>query len=93
MTDHKGLPVAGYKAQNDFNVMRVNQNKSFEEQILRVLDALAQEPDVDKRWLAIGRTKIEEGFMAVNRSIFKPGRVRLKDDPPEYDPAVHEKTK
>lgn len=77
---HQGLPVAGYKPQNEFNVLRVNQNKAFEEQVLRVLDVLAQEPDVDKRWLAIGRTSIEQGFMSVNRAIFQPGRVKLEGD-------------
>ncbi len=45
---------------------------------------LAAQPEgtVDKRWLAIGRTAIEQGFMAVNRSIFKPGRVVLPDEVP-----------
>jgi hypothetical protein len=81
MTENKGLPVAGYKSQSDANVALVNANKQAEESILRLLDALGQLPDVDKRWLATGRTEIEKGFMAVNRSIFKPARVRLDTDP------------
>jgi len=28
---------------------------------------------IDKRWLAIGQTKLQLGFMAVNRSITRPG--------------------
>ncbi len=31
-------------------------------------------------WLAIARTQIEQGFMALNRAVFKPGRVRLAED-------------
>ena len=79
MTDakHKGLPVAGYQPQSQMNLALVNANKEAEEVILRCLDDLAAMPDVDKRWLAIGRTQIEQGFMAVNRSIFKPGRVAI----------------
>ena len=77
MTEHKGLPVEGYRPQNETNVSLVNRNKVHEEEVLRVLDELSAMPDVDKRWLAIGRTAIENGFMAVNRSIFKPGRVKL----------------
>lgn len=76
---HEGLPVAGYKPQSDKNVELVNGMKVTEEVVLRCLDDLAAMPDVDKRWLAIGRTQIEQGFMAVNRSIFKPGRVPLSD--------------
>lgn len=77
---HQGLPVSGYAPQSDANVERVNLNKRIEEQTLRLLDVLAQQPDIDKRWLAIGRTSIEQGFMAVNRAVFQPGRVKLEGD-------------
>jgi hypothetical protein len=70
-----GLPVAGYRPQTDSAVARVNFNKAAEEQVLLILDTLAGDDDVDKRWLAIGRTQIEQGFMAVNRAIFKPARA------------------
>lgn len=80
LAKHDGLPVAGYRPQSGSNVDLVNTNKHIEEQVLRVLDALANIPDTDKRWLAIGRTAIEQGFMAINRSIFKPGRVKLPTD-------------
>ncbi len=77
MSEHKGLPVEGYRPQGEQNISLVNRNKIHEEEVLRVLDELAGLPEVDKRWLAIGRTAIENGFMAVNRAIFKPGRVNL----------------
>lgn len=77
---HQGLPVAGYQPQSSQNVEWVNQNKEVEEMILRVLDAHAANPAIDKRWLAIGRTAIEQGFMAVNRAIFKPARLVLPGD-------------
>lgn len=75
MTDHKGLPVEGYKPQSTEKVELVNDNKRLEERVLRVLDDLAKRDDIDKRWLAIGRTHIEEAFMAINRSVFQPARV------------------
>jgi len=37
---------------------------------------------IDKRWLAIGRTQLEQAFMAINRSVFQPERVKLPDDKP-----------
>lgn len=79
---HEGLPVSGYKPQNTQAVNAVNQNKAIEEKVLRILDELKGDPNlrVDQRWLAVGRTHIEEGFMAINRSIFKPGRVALPGD-------------
>lgn len=79
MTQHQGLPVAGYTAQPSENVQMVNINKRDEERLLRSLDQYAINPDVDKRWLAIARTHIEQGFMALNRAIFKPARIELDD--------------
>lgn len=74
---HNGLPVAGYKPQNEEAVKLVNENKYAEEAVLQILDELAARDDVDKRWLAIGRTQIEQGFMAVNRAVFQPERAKL----------------
>jgi hypothetical protein len=79
--EHTGLPVAGYRPQSTDKVDLVNANKTEEERVLRLLDHLATLPDTDKRWLAIGRTAIENGFMAVNRSVFRPARIPLAGDP------------
>lgn len=80
MAEHKGLPVAGYRPQSDTKVQTVNEFKKTEECILRALDNLKQDTEIDQRWLAIGRTKLEEAFMAINRSVFKPDRVTLPSD-------------
>ena len=72
---HEGLPVAGYKPQGAAAVKAVNINKAVEELTLRVLDKLKDDPAVDPRWLQAGRTQIEQGWMAINRAVFKPGRV------------------
>jgi len=74
---HQGLPVPGYRPQSGDAVQQVTASKYLEERVLRLLDDLAAAPGIDKRWLAIGRTQIEQGFMAVNRSVFKPTRVDL----------------
>ena len=77
-----GLPVSGYKPQSDSSVALVNENKRLEEMILRRFDGLATIADdhpsypLDVRWFAIARTHIEQGFMALNRAIFKPDRVK-----------------
>ena len=74
---HKGLPVPGYKDQPTLKIELVTRCKYAEEEALRLLDDLAAHHPLDPRWYAIGRTDIEKGFMAVNRSIFKPARVKL----------------
>jgi hypothetical protein len=78
MSMHDGLPVAGYRPQSTEAVDLVNANKQAEERTLRMLDSLVGR--VDARWLAIGRTQIELGWMAVNRAIFQPSRALLPSD-------------
>lgn len=80
MPDHKGLPVKGYQPQNEDKIALVNRMKEHEERVLRDLDDFKNIPSIDQRWLAIGRTALEQAFMAVNRSVFKPGRVDLPED-------------
>jgi hypothetical protein len=85
MTDHKGLPVAGYRQQPQAAVDLVNENKKTEERILRLIDDLQNGTirsgdsieafQADGRWLAIARTDLEKGFMALNRAIFQPTRI------------------
>lgn len=76
----EGLPVRGYVAQSPEAIDMVNINKEVEERLLRILDMLEQGDKVDKRWLAIGRTHIEQGFLAINRAIFKSVRTTLPED-------------
>lgn len=74
-------PVLGDKPQSPRAFAAVNVVKTLEENVLQFLDKLAldRELAVDGRRLAIGRTQIELGFMAINSAIFKPERVELPD--------------
>lgn len=81
MSDEKNpLPVPGYTPQTQATIDVVTANKHLEERVLRQFDQLAQTPGIDGRWLAIGRTHIEQGFMAMNRAVFKPQRVQLPEN-------------
>lgn len=80
MSENTPLPVKGYVGQSDEKISLVNTNKELEERVLRQLDDLKTREDVDQRWLAIGRTHLEQAFMAINRSVFQPMRVRLPED-------------
>lgn len=80
MTDHKGLPVKGYTDQPEVKINIVNQHKVMEEEVLRRMDRLKDIDGIDGRWLAIARTNIEQGFMALNRAVFQPQRIQLPED-------------
>ncbi|QDY99066.1 hypothetical protein FQ775_01035 [Nitratireductor mangrovi] len=83
----EGLPVSGYRPQTPEAIETVNALKDMEEHVLRLLDEVAEDRTIaaDGRWLAIGRTMIEQGLMAANRAIFKPERIAL---PEEDDPVI-----
>lgn len=72
-----GLPVSGYTPQSPEAILVVNGFKQVEENILASLDALADcenfEPDAE--WLAAGRLQLQQAFMCINRSVFKPERL------------------
>lgn len=80
------LPVDGYRPQTRQAVSLVNHFKHVEEEILRTLDSMSRpgagnDPArFDQRWLAIGRTHLEQAFMAINRSVFRPERLTFSDD-------------
>ena len=77
---HEGLPVHGYKPQGKEALDLVNANKAVEELVLSMFDELGARDDIDPRWLAIGRSQIEQGFMAVNRAVFQPERMQLPSE-------------
>lgn len=70
------LQVHGYKMQSDQNVKLVNLNKELEERVLQALDTLREVPGIDQDWLSAGRLQIQQGFMAVNRAVFQPARLK-----------------
>lgn len=65
-------------SMEEINAAMIEQMRVHEEIVLRLLDELSKLDDVDRRWLAVGRTSIEQGFMAVNRSIVSPPRLVLQ---------------
>jgi len=81
MTEHNGLPVAGYRKQSEKNVELVNKAKEIEERALRHLDELRSGgSDFDQRMVSLAVTGIQEAFMWANRAVFQPDRVKLPED-------------
>lgn len=78
--DNQPLPVRGYVPQSDENVNLANEGKELEERYLRWLEKLEKLESTDKRFIALGKTNIQQGAMWAIRSIFKPNRVVLAKD-------------
>lgn len=86
--------VSGYTAQPDAKVALVNSFKEDEERLLRKVENLIDTSEYevrgplgdsiknryDTRWAAVARTHFQEGFMALNRAVFQPQRIKLPED-------------
>ena len=65
-------PIQGYNSLAQPAIDLINIVQRSEQSVLTIIRDLADDADVDPRWLAIGRADIEKGFMAVRRSIACP---------------------
>ncbi len=77
MTEHAGLPVAGYRPQSDEKVNLVNENKILEERVLRQIEKIKDAGGYDVRMASIAFTGVQEAFMWLNRAVFQPSRIEL----------------
>lgn len=64
--------LPGYRQLDAEDARVIGDIKMHEQKIEQLLERLHHMPGVDQRWLAIGRTDIQKGFMAVVRSVAKP---------------------
>lgn len=62
--------IKGYRELDQSEIDAMNKVKAIAAQVGELLDTL---DTADPRWLSIGKTDLQKGFMAVTRSIAKPG--------------------
>lgn len=77
--DNQHKQIKGYRdlSQEEINLM--NEGKALAEKVGAWIQGLEELPIasgnpnlIDKRWLAIGKTQLQQGFMAAIRSIARP---------------------
>jgi hypothetical protein len=65
--------IKGYRDLTRDEIDAMNTIKALAEQVGEFVENMAQSPgDEDQRWVAIGRTHLQQGFMALTRAIAKP---------------------
>lgn len=64
--------INGYRTLSQEEIDLMNEGKELEKKCLAYLFKLEQVNDIDHRWLSIGKTDIQKGFMAAVRSVAKP---------------------
>jgi hypothetical protein len=65
-------PITGYRQLTAGEIHWINRVKEKAKEVGYLLDEIRIHGDPDPRWLAIGKTDLQQGFMAVIRAIAKP---------------------
>lgn len=67
------MDIKGYRVLSDNEIALINRIKAVGEQVRVLLeDELVSVSGLDTRWLAIGKTDLQKGFMALVRAVAKP---------------------
>lgn len=65
-------PILGHRDLNQVEIDLINECKGIEQSCIALVDRLKDTMATDKRWVAIGATDLQTGFMALVRSIARP---------------------
>ena len=73
MVENQHRKITGYRELSETEIALMNEGKALAQMVGQYLDNVAAaDVPVDQRWLAIGKTDLQKGFMAVIRSIAQP---------------------
>lgn len=64
--------IKGYRDLSQAEIDLMNEAKDLAEKCGALVDRLRIESGIDQRWVAIGATDLQKGFMSVIRGIAKP---------------------
>ena len=64
--------IVGYRQLNETEAAAMNEVKALAAQCGDLVARLSADGTLDHRWIAIGRTELQQGFMALTRAIAQP---------------------
>lgn len=78
MVDNQHQKIKGYRDLTEEEISLMNETKELAQKVgelvdkLKASDAVPTEQGIDLRWVSIGATQLQQGFMALIRSIAQP---------------------
>lgn len=70
--DNQHREITGYRDLAETEIALMNEVKQHGEDLDALVTKLHGVPDVDQRWVAIGRTELQQGLMALVRAVARP---------------------
>ncbi|WP_068315775.1 DUF7681 family protein [Polycladidibacter hongkongensis] len=70
--DNQHRKIKGYRELSQDEIDLMNEIKIKGKELGELTEKLFSSDAIDKRWLAIGTTNLQQGLMALTRSVAKP---------------------
>ena len=67
--------IAGYRELSTDESLKINTIKMLGNELLDYFETIGSESQTDTRWIAIGKTHLQQACMAAVRAIAKPAGV------------------
>ena len=64
--------IKGYRDLSQEEIDLMNEAKALSEKVGELVEKILLSDGTDGRWVSIGKTNLQQGFMAVIRGIAKP---------------------
>ena len=64
--------IKGYRDLSKEEIDLMNESKALAEQVGLLVDKVRSIESTDKRWISIGQTDLQKGFMSLIRGIAQP---------------------
>jgi hypothetical protein len=64
--------IKGYRELSQAEIDAMNKIKALAAEVGALVAALKAAPEPDARWVSIGATDLQQGFMALTRAVAKP---------------------
>jgi hypothetical protein len=64
--------IKGYRTLTENEIREINYIKSMASSVEQLVLQLREDPNFDQRWVSIGATDLQQGFMALTRAVARP---------------------
>lgn len=72
MANNNGKNIKGYRNLSDEEIELMNECKTLANSVGELVVKLSEIDGIDQRWINIGKTDLQKGFMSVVRGIAQP---------------------
>lgn len=72
MVDNQHKQIKGYRDLSVEEIALMNEAKELAAKVGELTDRIKATTGIDQRWLAIGVTDLQKGFMGIIRSVAQP---------------------